>query len=87
MSQHSSSGPEWDALRLRVLDRDGWMCSYCGKHLEGRDATADHLLAKANGGEDTMTNLIAACRSCNGTKGANELVRVSGFNPRWLDHL
>ncbi|GEK81863.1 hypothetical protein FFA01_01720 [Frigoribacterium faeni] len=87
MSQHSSHGPEWDRLRAQVLARDNWQCAWCGKHLEGADATVDHLIAKANGGTDELTNLIASCRSDNSSKGAQELVRMSGFNPKWLDRL
>lgn len=87
MSQHSSRGPEWDALRLRVLNRDGWICAYCGKALEGSDATADHVIPKDAGGEDDEANLVAACRSCNGTKTNKVLVRMPWFNTAWLDGL
>jgi hypothetical protein len=28
---------------LQILDRDGWICHWCGKPLVGSDATVDHL--------------------------------------------
>lgn len=87
MSEQSSRGPAWDALRLRVLNRDGWICVYCGKALEGSDATADHIIPKDMGGEDVESNLVACCRSDNGRKGAKLMVRMPWFNPAWLTGL
>lgn len=85
MSEQSSRGPEWERVRKAVLDRDGWLCVYCGKQLEGSDATVDHILARDNGGLDEMSNLVAACRADNGRKGARMLFRINYVNPRWLD--
>jgi 5-methylcytosine-specific restriction protein A len=83
-----SSGPEWEKLRAQVLTRDNYTCVWCSIHLEpGWDPTVDHVVAKANGGEDSLVNCVASCRSCNGSKGANELVRLPGWNPKCLDHL
>lgn len=87
MANSSSSGTAWEALRRRVLDRDGWTCQACGKHLQGADATVDHILAKKNGGVDSMWNCVAMCRSCNAIKGARVYVRQNYFNPKWLDRL
>lgn len=83
MSQHSSRGASWEALRKAALERDGYVCVYCG-----HEATeADHVVAKAMGGKDELENLVAACKPCNSKKQARALVRNSGFNPRWLDSL
>lgn len=87
MSKQSSRGTEWAAIRLFILNRDGWLCQYCGKHLEGDDATADHVTPKDAGGTDDPTNLVAACRACNGRKTNKLLTRMPWFNPRWLTHL
>lgn len=87
MSKHSSSGAEWDKLRLACLDRDGWVCQDCGKDLAGDDATADHIIPKSMGGHDALDNLRALCRRCNGIRQDRLLVRTSGFNPRWLSGL
>jgi 5-methylcytosine-specific restriction protein A len=60
---------EWNRVRLTILDRDRWSCTYCGKHLEGADATVDHIVALANGGDRTdPSNLTSSCRSCNSRK-------------------
>lgn len=85
MSRHSSRGKAWEALRLRVLERDGWVCHYCTKQLQGDDATADHIVPKESGGRDEESNLVAACRSCNSAKKDKALIRVTWLNPRWLD--
>ncbi|GAA2082239.1 hypothetical protein GCM10009840_17940 [Pseudolysinimonas kribbensis] len=84
MSKGSSRGSGWERLRLACLERDGWVCTYCGKALEGDDATADHVTPREAGGRDEMTNLVAACRTCNGRKSDRELMRVDWFNTRWL---
>jgi 5-methylcytosine-specific restriction endonuclease McrA len=52
-------------LRGAVLHRDDWTCRYCG-----HEATeVDHVAPRARGGTTSPTNLVAACRSCNKTKG------------------
>jgi 5-methylcytosine-specific restriction endonuclease McrA len=87
MSQHSSRGAPWEALRKAVLDRDGWTCMTCGKPLVDRDATVDHIIPRVQGGEDSMANCIAACRRCNGIKSDRALVRLPWFNSARLDRL
>jgi 5-methylcytosine-specific restriction endonuclease McrA len=62
-------GSAWAKLSKAVVRRDGYVCAYCGR----RATTADHVVPKARGGTDDMSNLVAACRSCNGRKG----VRIS----------
>lgn len=90
MSNQSSRGAKWQALRMTVLERDGWVCSACGNHLEenhpdpAHDATVDHVIAKENGGRDVPENLVAMCRRDNGIKQDAPLLRVDWFNPRWF---
>jgi 5-methylcytosine-specific restriction endonuclease McrA len=52
-------------LRGAVLDRDGWICEYCG----GEATEVDHVDPRARGGATTPANLVAVCRSCNKAKG------------------
>lgn len=91
MSQHSSKGSEWERLKLRVWARDGYTCVYCGVGLTNdhgpNSRTVDHVIAKANGGEDTMDNCLSACRSCNSTKSTNDIVRRAWINPSWLEKI
>lgn len=85
MSEQSSRGLAWDTKRRQVLDRDNWQCVYCHKTLDGTDATVDHIKAKARGGTDDLSNLVACCRSCNASKGDRDtLPRINYYNPRWL---
>ena len=46
-------------------------CSYCGS----RDRlTVDHLIPRAKLGEDLAHNIVWACRSCNSSKGAKDVL-------------
>lgn len=81
MSKQSSRGAAWNKTRLFVLDRDGWVCAYCNRDAD----TVDHVLAKNNGGTDDVSNLVAACRECNGRLQDRSLVRTTWVNRRWLD--
>ncbi len=83
MSKHSSRGSRWQAVRARVLARDNHTCGYCGREA----TTVDHIVAKANGGSDDESNLIACCTSCNGRKGAKVVVRTAYHDPEWLTHV
>lgn len=86
MSRHSARGPAWDAQRLRVLDRDGWLCTACGKALEGADATVDHIEPTAHnpGREYEDHELVAMCRSCNSRKNDSVIRRAAYYNEAWL---
>ncbi len=55
------SGWEWQRIRDRVLERDGYICQHCG----ARAVTADHIVGVAAGGSDEMNNLVASCADCN----------------------
>ena len=76
MSQHSSRGKEWEALRQRVLERDGHRCVVCG----GPATTVDHIVAKVNGGTDEERNLQAMCRTHNASKGTKTQERTNYYN-------
>lgn len=78
---------EWKKLRRAVLDRDGWRCAACGKDVEGRDATVDHVIPYTGPESNVMHNLITLCRSCNSTKQDRTLVRLPWFRSSWLTHL
>ena len=46
-------------------------CAYCGR--SGR-LSLDHLVPRLVGGPDDANNLIPACRSCNSSKGAHDVM-------------
>lgn len=83
MSKNSSRGSAWDRIRMAVLKRDAFVCAYCGREAD----TADHVIPKARGGTDDMSNLVAACNKCNGTKQDRIAPRITYINRRWLDHV
>jgi 5-methylcytosine-specific restriction endonuclease McrA len=59
----------WDALSKRILARDHHECQLQGRGCKGRATTVDHVIPKSMGGTDDPENLVAACRSCNSSKG------------------
>jgi 5-methylcytosine-specific restriction endonuclease McrA len=60
-SQRKSNSTQWKKLRLRILNRDGWICFWCGMEAN----TCDHVIPVARGGSDDPDNLVAACKRCN----------------------
>lgn len=87
MSKHSARGAAWQAQRLRILNRDGWTCTYCGTHLEGDNATVDHIQPISLDPTRNYTDdeLTSSCRLCNGRKQDKPLIRLDWHNPRWFD--
>jgi hypothetical protein len=53
------------SIRLAVLRRDSYRCFWCG----GKASTCDYVRALAAGGEMSLRNAVAACRSCNSRRG------------------
>ncbi len=58
----------WKRIRLEVIAEDGSVCFYCGCGCQD-DPTVDHVIPYVRGGTIARTNLVVACRSCNGRKG------------------
>lgn len=48
--------------------RDRNVCGYCGDTFSRVDLTRDHVVPKSKGGEDSWTNLVSACKTCNHKK-------------------
>jgi len=55
--------------RANLLARDNFTCQYCGKELNAREATLDHVLPRSQGGTTTWENIVCACGTCNRRKG------------------
>lgn len=55
----------WRQIRERVLTRDMHTCYYCGQEAN----TVDHVIPRRLGGDDSLDNLVAACKRCNYSKG------------------
>ncbi len=54
----------WHALRKEILQRDNFLCRYCGNLAN----SVDHIKPRSRGGYHTKDNLVAACRACNSRK-------------------
>lgn len=65
------TGPEWQVLRWRVFKRDNYRCRYCGE--DRVILHCDHMVPVSRGGSNDESNLVAACGSCNSSKGAKLL--------------
>ena len=64
--------------RLKIYNKYGGHCAYCGKPIEYKDMQVDHKVPIYRGygtlvgverGTDDFSNLMPSCRSCNFRKG------------------
>ncbi len=87
----------------RILDRDRYICQYCG--LDGLNSfenslimTVDFVIPRARKGKKTPQNLVTACRPCNVIKGrrvfasfeeakAYVLNRRTDLHGKWKDRM
>lgn len=54
--------------RKNILMRDRYTCQYCHESFSGNELTLDHVLPRAQNGESSWENLVAACYPCNHKK-------------------
>ena len=54
---------EYEIIRKRVLERDGWRCQKCGSMAS---LHVHHMKRRSQLGSDTMDNLITLCADCHG---------------------
>src|SRR5262245_23908439 len=66
-------GAAWTRLRATVMRRDGYLCQPCRRveRLTPADEV-DHVVPKAQGGSDDLTNLEAICTPCHKAKTQRE---------------
>jgi 5-methylcytosine-specific restriction endonuclease McrA len=81
---HGRRGAVWRRVRLKVLERDAWTCRYCGRPAN----TVDHVVPLSDRPDLALepSNLVAACRPCNSSKGrATHPTGTTnpGPSPRW----
>lgn len=55
-------------LGIRIRDRDGDNCHYCGKELTDATRTIDHYIPLGGSGGTGITNLRLCCAVCNKKK-------------------
>lgn len=56
-------------------------CWYCGTE---NPSTVDHVKPKFHGGDDSLDNLVLACKSCNSSKRALSILQYR-FHCSWKD--
>ena len=54
----------YEALRRRVLRRDGWRCQSCGTMA---NLEVHHKEFRSHSGDDSEQNLITLCSACHST--------------------
>jgi hypothetical protein len=57
---------EWWPLRNYILERDNYVCRYCGDSAERM--CADHVVPLSRGGTNDEDNLVSCCLPCNSSK-------------------
>lgn len=73
------------AVRIRVMKRDRFRCTYCGTAGTDVELEVDHIIPVAKGGSHHMSNLTTACRACNQSKGDRDAPKKSG-DTKWPTH-
>lgn len=63
--------------RFRILKRDGFACVYCGRKAPDVELEVDHVVPTSKGGTSQDSNLVSACRECNGGKSDSLLSEVA----------
>ena len=61
---------QWQAMQ----EAYGHRCVYCGKRRKGK-LTKDHITPVSKGGNDTMSNIVPACKQCNSRKQAGPILK------------
>jgi HNH endonuclease len=89
-----TAGGPWAAKMAlkKAYERHGGNCHYCKKTIETSEFSIDHVEAKANGGSDSLQNLVIGHKACNIAKGR---IPIEAYNPsagkEWLtamlDHI
>ena len=86
--QHTTASREgygkvWRVKRLKILQRDDYLCQECKRNGIVTAATdVDHIKSKAQGGTDEDSNLQSLCKPCHKAKtiaeraGAGRNLRV-----------
>jgi len=79
--------------RRNIYQRDKNTCQYCGKKVDRKNLTLDHVVPKSRGGKSSWINVVTSCIWCNSDKG-DKLLKELGWQlkkqptrPRWKSHV
>ena len=57
----------------RLMFAQGGLCFFCGQSLPKNEASVEHLVASANGGNNNDENRVACCKAVNALLGSMSL--------------
>lgn len=76
-----------------LFKRDAFLCLYCGDQFLAAQLSRDHVTPISQGGSDSWTNVVTACRRCNHYKAGRtpeqarlELLAVP-FTPTYAEYI
>src|SRR5450755_1701270 len=72
-------------LREYLLEKWGRRCVYCAK--EHIPLQIEHILARAKGGTNRVSNLTLACEKCNQAKGTQDITVFLKKKPEVLKRI
>ena len=74
------------ANKRYLYGEQGGYCNGCGEHFQMRHLQVDHIIPRAKGGTDHISNLQLLCGSCNSMKGtkSHEELLVMLTDKGWL---
>ncbi|KKL98875.1 hypothetical protein LCGC14_1820010 [marine sediment metagenome] len=68
-------------IQRAVLEHSDGKCTYCPQTLDMNTVTLDHIVPHCKGGPNKLSNLVAACSSCNTKRGSRNFAEFL-FNQR-----
>jgi 5-methylcytosine-specific restriction endonuclease McrA len=60
--------------RMKVFERDKYLCHYCKKQLTRFSATLDHIQPVSKGGDNSYENPVTACLLHNSQRNAQPIM-------------
>jgi len=69
---------EKQVLRQAIHEREGGRCFYCSRRITHHRRCLDHVVPRAELGQNSYRNLVSCCLECNSQKGersAEEFLR------------
>ena len=70
-------------IREYLLDKWGRACAYCDA--TDKPLQIEHVVSRANGGTDRVSNLVIACKDCNERKGTQDIRNFLAHDKPRLD--
>ena len=82
--------------KYRLWEESNECCIYCGRHvdvvqfLRGEEIEVEHIIPRSILFDDSMSNKVCACRSCNQEKGnrfAMEYIQYKGWEQSYIERV